>query len=161
MRKLSTKEIADLFNVTPRTVNAWHAMGCPKSGVNSFDAKAVFDWWWENIAEERAAAKSGDESINEAKRKYWWSKASNETLKADQLKGNLVAWPDIEKEWTARVIAVTAGMESMSDRLPPLLFGKPLNSVQDVIRAEIGELVKNYARPGKYTPLPGKKESQI
>lgn len=162
MINASTAQVADLFNVTPRTVNAWGARGCPKSGRGRWDLKNVFNWWWENIGEERASGLTGDESINEAKRKFWWSKAQNETLKVEIAKGTRVPWSKIDPVWAGRVMELCGGLESLADRVPPLVVGKPLNDMGNIIQAEIRDLVKNYSRPGRYTPsLPEKKKGAM
>lgn len=47
-RTISKKELADIFNVSPRTVNRWVVEGCPKrvniSGKLFFSHKEVEKW---------------------------------------------------------------------------------------------------------------------
>lgn len=150
--EVTTKEIAEFFGITPRAVTKWHESGCPRVKRGRWNLKAVFDWWWENLAQSRAVEEAGDESMNEAKRLYWWEKAKSEEIKNQKLSGALAAWDEIEQEWCARVIAVTSGLGSLEHRLPPLLEGRTRKDMQSVIREEIRTLRDAYARRGKYCP---------
>ena len=147
---LNTTEIAAFFSVTTRSVQNWAAAGCQQEGRGSWNLKAVHDWWWENIAQDRALSDAGDESMAEAKRKYWWQKAEAEETKNQQAKGQLVAWADIEREWTGRLVELTTGLQCLIDRLPPLLDGKSRNETRAIIETEILSLRDAYARDGKY-----------
>jgi len=156
--EVSTKDLAAFFGLTTRAIVKWHENGCPQIGRGKWNLKSVFDWWWDNIAQSRAIEESGDESMNEAKRLYWWQKADGEKIKNDQLKESLVSWDDIEKEWAGRVSVVTSGLEAFGDRLPPLLDGKQRKEMQEIIKGEVRLLRDAYAREGKYCPKENKKE---
>jgi len=149
---VSTKDLAEFFGVTVRTVANWHENGCPQVSRGKWNLKVVFDWWWDNIAQSRAVEESGDESMNEAKRLYWWQKAEGEKIKNEQLRENLVSWEDIDKEWAGRVAVVTSGLEAFADRLPPILDGKPRKEMREIIKGEVRLLRDAYAREGKYCP---------
>jgi len=157
--EVNTKTLAAFFGLTVRSVAKWHESGCPQVGRGKWNLKEVFDWWWDNIAQSKAAEESGDESMNEAKRLYWWQKAEGEKIKNDQLRGTLVAWSEIDPEWAGRVSVVTSGLEAFADSLPPLLEGKPRKQMKGIIKERVRLLRDAYAREGKYCPK-GKAEKK-
>jgi len=156
---LSTTDTANFFDVTTRTLQYWAKAGCPNMGRGSWNLKSVHAWWLENIWLDKAMAESGDESMNEAKRLYWWQKATGEEIKNKQLQEELVAWQDIEIEWAGRVSIVTSGLEAFANTLPPILEGKPRGQMKDIIKQRVRLLRDAYARKGKYCPK-GKAEKK-
>ncbi len=155
--EVSTAQVAYFFDVSDRTVRYWHANGCPQVRHGVWNLKVVFDWWWDNIGADRAAAACGDESTNESKRLYWFERAKGEALKNQRLKGEVVSWSEIDPVWAGRVSEVTSALESLKDRLPPVLEGKPLAEIRRTVRDELSTITANYARDGRFTPAPGKK----
>lgn len=149
---LNTKDIASFFGISDRAIRKWYASGCPREEAGKWDLKSVFDWWWDNIAQSRAADESGDKSLNEAKRRYWWQKAEGEEIKNKQLKGDLVPWSEIENEWTPRVSAVTSGLEALADSLPPILEGKNRKEMRLLIGERVRIVREAYAREGRFCP---------
>lgn len=150
---LSTSEIATFFGVTRHAIQKWFKNDCPKISHGKCNLKAVFDWWWENIASYHTP-EILDSTMEDARREYWTAKAEGERIKVDQLKESLVSWEEIEKEWCARVAVVTSGLSAFADRLPPLLEGKTRPQMQKVIRDEVWQLRDGYTRKGRYTPKP-------
>jgi phage terminase Nu1 subunit (DNA packaging protein) len=149
---VNTKQLCAFFGITDQTTHNWAKTGCPKKGHGQWNLKAVFDWWWDNLAQDRAISESGDESINEAKRLYWWAKSKGEEIKNEQLIDRLITWEQIEKEWAGRVAVVAAGLTAMIDRLPPLLVGRDRREMRTVIKREVRIFREAYARKGKYVP---------
>ncbi|MBU0977842.1 MAG: terminase small subunit [Nanoarchaeota archaeon] len=150
---LSTSEIGAFFGVSRIAVHKWHKSGCPKIKYGKFDLKAVFDWWWLNIASYHTS-EILDGSLEDARREYWQAKAEGMRLEVDKIKETLVSWNKIETEWCSRVAVVTSGLSAFADRLPPLLEGKARAEVQKIIKDEVWQLRDSYARKGKYTPTP-------
>ena len=149
---VSTQDVCGFFDVSHPTLGTWIKAGCPKVAHGKFDLKAVFDWWWANLASERAAQQGGNESLNEAKRIYWWEKAKAEQHKNEQLVENLIPKERISKEWAARVSEVANGMSALENRLPSLLEGKSQAEMRQIIGEEVWSLRDQYAREGKYCP---------
>ena len=154
---VSTSDVQMFFGVSRKTVHTWNKNGCPKVKHGKYDLKAVFDWWWENIAAYHTS-EILDRSMEDARRDYWQAKAEGERIKVDQLKESVVSWDKIELEWCARVGVVTAGLNAFADRLPPLLEGKSRAEMQKTIADEVWQLRDSYARKGKYSPEREKKK---
>ena len=160
--QITTKssEVCKFFDITAQTLSNWKEQGCPQVKYGTWDLKAVFDWWWENIASDKAAREGGDESMNEAKRIYWWEKAKGEQYKNEQLAESLIAKDKIAKEWAARVAEVASGLSAMTDRLPPLLEGKTQADMRQIISDETWRMRDHYARKGKFCPAPTSKKGK-
>jgi len=154
---VATSDVQAFFGVSRKTIHVWNKNGCPKASYGKYDLKAVFDWWWENIASYHTS-EILDGSMEDARRDYWQAKAEGERIKVDQLKESVVSWERIEQEWCARVGAVTAGLSAFADRLPPLLEGKSRPEMQKTIADEVWALRDGYARKGKYSPEIEKKK---
>lgn len=158
---LGTSEVAKFFGVTSKCVsNDWRKAGCPQVKRGTWDLKAVFDWWWENIASERAAKMGGDESLNEAKRQYWWSKAEEGQIKVTQAKEDLIPKENVYKQWAQRMAEYKNGCFGMVNGLPPLLEGKDQADMRQIIEDYVWNMFKRVTRYGKFCkqqPQMGKK----
>lgn len=158
--KVNTASVCEFFDITDRTLRNWKERGCPEIKKGQFDLKAVFEWWWEHIASDKAAREGGDESMNEAKRIYWWEKAKGEQYKNEQLAASLIPKDHIAKEWSARVAEVSSGLSALTDRLPPLLEGKAQPDMRQIISDETWRMRDHYARKGKFCPAPAPKKEK-
>lgn len=148
---LGTTDIANFFGVTNKCVsNDWRKAGCPQVKYGTWDLKAVFDWWWENLASDRAAAKGGDESLNEAKRQYWWSKAEEGQIKVSQAKEDLIEKDKIYKQWAQRMAEYKNGCFGLVNALPPLLEGKSQAEMRKAIEGHVWNMFKRVTRYGKF-----------
>ena len=151
--EVTTAQAAEFFGVTARTVQLWGKGGCPQVARNTWDIKAVFEWWWENLGEDQAAAEAGgDDSLREAKRLYWWQKAKAEEAKNQRANGELVSWSDIDPEWASRVAAMVSGLSNLEHRLPAIAEGKTQKEMKAAIHKELEQIRAAYSRPGKYCP---------
>lgn len=84
--------------------------------------------------------------------RYRLARAEKEETLVAQLKGELFSFAEIEEGWAWRVSEVTAAMQSLADRLPPLLVGKGRIEMAEVIRAEVWSIRDRFAREGQFTP---------
>ena len=80
------------------------------------------------------------------------ARAEEKELVVKQLRGKLISIAEIETAWAARVETVTAGLEALINRLPPLLVGKPRRQIAKILKEEIHSLRKAYSAGGKYCP---------
>jgi len=148
---LGTGDVARFFGVTAKCVsNDWRKAGCPQVKYGTWDLKQVFDWWWENIASERAAKMGGDESINEAKRQYWWSKAEEGQLKVSQAREDLIDKTTVHKQWAQRMAEYKNGCFGLVNLLPPLLEGKNQGEMREAIEDYVWGMFKRVCRYGKF-----------
>lgn len=144
---VSTKEVANFFDLTPRTIQLWAKNGCPREARGRYNLKQVFIWWLENIQTD-----DSDKELKKWKRHYWKAKSHMEHAKLDEILGDLISKDEIKKEWVGRVAVVTSGLESLAERLPLVLEGKPKDEMMEIIKAEIRELRESYARPSTWCP---------
>ena len=150
---LSTPMVADFFGVTQKCVtNDWKRLGCPQVSRGIWNLKAVFHWWWENIAAERAAAEGGDASLNEAKRQYWWARVEAEQIRIQKEKDLLLSKSEIEKGWAWRMSEYKSGCENLEHSLPPLLEGKNQAEMRKTIGDYVWNLFDRVCREGGFSP---------
>ena len=153
----SIDEAAAFFGVHRVTIYSWIKAGCPKSARGKVDLKAVHEWWFENIAEEKARAATGDDSLNEAKRKFWWLRAEAEEIKLEKEKGTLLSVAEAEKAWAWRMSEYKSGCENLSSALPPLLEGKEAKEMRAIISDYVWNLFDRVCRTGHFCEKPKKK----
>ena len=155
---LSTSQIGVFFGVSRWAVQKWLNAGCPKIKYGQLDLKAVFNWWFENIAESKIP---DTERLQTLKAEHLTERIKGERLKNAQLEGSLFDQDTVVTEWAARVAVVTSGLNAFADRLPPLLEGKGRIEMQTIIRKETWELRDAYYRDGKYTPQIEEKKKPV
>lgn len=149
--ELKTRDIADLFGVNPRQVREWAKEGCPKVSYGRWNLKDVLQWYLARIRSQSDRTEASAE-FDKHKAKYWEAKADRERIAADKTLGKLIDKAEVVKQWTARVVEVTAGLEAFAKRLPPRLVGKKQAEMTRIIKDEVWNLRDQYARKGKYTP---------
>jgi len=147
---VSTQEACDFFDITRKTLAEWAKNGCPKESRGKWDLKKVFGWWWENIASERAAKMGGDESLNEAKRQYWWSKAEEGQIKVSQAREDLIPKDTVYKQWAQRMAEYKNGCYGLVNALPPLLEGEDQAGMRKAIEGYVWDMFKRVTRYGKF-----------
>ena len=156
---LTTEQAAQFFGVTRKTLKEWADAGAPKVKRGRWNLKELFDWWWTEIASDRAAQQGGDESMNEAKRRYWWQKFEGERIKNERERGRLIPRDDVAREWAWRVAEVANGLSAMAKRLPPLLEGKSQSAMLQVIEDEVWKMRDNFCRTGRFCPAEAAREA--
>lgn len=119
---LSTRDAAAFFNVTTKCLSHdWRKAGCPQVKRGRWDLKQVHDWWFENIAADRAASRAGDESLSEAKRQYWWNMAESTRLKNQVAAGELIEVDLINKQGFEAGRLIKDQLLGIPDRIAPLV----------------------------------------
>lgn len=146
---LSTKETAEFFGTTSKTILEWKKAGCPQVKKGKWDLKQVFDWWKENIIADPG---SDDESLAEARRRYWSAKAGNEELKQQQTRGDLISWDSVTSEWAKRVAEYKSGCFNLVNSLPPLLEGKTQAEMRSIIYDFVWNMFESVVRTGTFCP---------
>lgn len=147
---MSTQYVTEFFEVSRPTLTNWREAGCPQVKRGRWDLKEVFDWWWKNIASDRAAAEGGDASINEAKRQYWWGQAEEKQLKVSQAKGELIEIEEVYNQWAKRSAEYKNGAFGLINSLPPLLEGKSQPEMRGAIEEHVWGMFDRVVRYGKF-----------
>ncbi len=71
-------------------------------------------------------------------------------IERKKLEECLIPVEDVWRAWALRVAEVASGLETLADRMPPLLDGKSREDMKQIIDAEVWRLRDNYRRNGKY-----------
>jgi phage terminase Nu1 subunit (DNA packaging protein) len=151
--KLTTSQLAMVFDVSVATIGTWKTNGCPNDGHNQWDLKDVVYWWAENIYEKQNDIMPGadmDSDIMEAKRKYIVAKAEAESIKVELLRGSVIKIDDIVKAGAWRVAELSNSLSALSLRLPSLLIGKTEIEMRSIISDEVWRLRDAFTRTGAW-----------
>lgn len=151
----TTQDVADVFGVTIRAVQLWGQRGCPKAGRGRWNLREVLKWWLDNIY----SIGDEDESIREAKTRYWAAKARTECVKADQAEGSVISKDEVVAAWAWRVSEMSTGLGTLPLRLAPLCVLKKEAEIRKILEKEIWNIRDVYSRTGKFTPVPKKKRA--
>jgi len=84
--------------------------------------------------------------------RYRLARAEREETLVKQLKGELFTGGEIAQGWGFRVSEVTAALQSLVDRLPPLLVDKERTEIRQIIEDEVYEIRMRFSRDGRFTP---------
>jgi hypothetical protein len=141
--------VARFFGVSLRLIQVWVAQkGCPKLKHGHYDLLAVFGWWSENI---NSGTSEAEENV---RLEYWRWKTLNEKYKAEQTSGELLSRDEVLTAWANRIRSVWDMLYLLESRLPPVLHGKSIGEMQEVIRVEIRAVNEYYCRHGKHAGKP-------
>lgn len=92
--------------------------------------------------------------IQRAELRWRIARARREENLNAELEGRLVSRKEVAEAWADRVRIVSSGLETLADRLPPILEGRAREEMRELIRDEIRRLREAYAADGKYCPEP-------
>ena len=151
---VSSKNLCEIFGINQKMLSRWSVAGCPKLGKNKWNPRDVIAWWSENIYEPRLESEEKDESLKNARQRYWKAKAEKEEINVATIKDELIPKKILSDLWCSRVAEVRAGLLNLSDRLPPVLVGRDQPEIREVVHKEVVALLNMYAREGRYTPRP-------
>lgn len=145
--EVRTVDLAEIFDVTKKTIAEWHKRGMPRVKRGTWNVKQVFHWYLANI--DRGA---DTEDLSDAKLAYWRAKSQNEQIKADIARKRTIQVEDIVKAWTWRVAEVARGLEAIPRRIAPLIEHRPETEIASILEAEIWRIRDAFSRVGKFTP---------
>ncbi len=151
---VSSKDLCEIFDISPKTLSRWGRSGCPKLKKDQWDLQTIVEWWAENIYEARIEREEKDESLKEARQRYWRAKAEKEEINVSLIKGEFIPKKKLADLWGARVIEVRQGLLNLSDRLSPVLIGKSQPEIKEIVHKEAVQLLEMYSRDGEFTPKP-------
>jgi hypothetical protein len=138
-----------------KTIARWTHAGMPRNKDGSYSLPAIVNW----LVEREVAAATSDQAMkgapaaeadSPALERYRSARAAMAELDLKVKKGELISNGDVARGWALRVAEVAAGLETLADRLPPLLVGKTREEIRIVIGDEVWRLRDQYARAGKY-----------
>ena len=109
---------------------------------------SVFGWWNEAI---NSGASEAEENI---RLEYWKWKTENERMRAQQTSGELLAKDEVLAAWANRIRNVWGMLYLLESRLPPILHGKSINEMQELIQTEIRAVNEHYCRHGRHCGKP-------
>lgn len=121
LRKANKAQVAEFFDVSMATVDAWLRRGCPyvqhgnKGLAWVIDLRAAAEWYFKGASDK--AASSEDPEKLAPKERLDWYKGTRERTKHLEECGELMKAADYETALSAALKAVAVGLESFPDQL--------------------------------------------
>jgi len=140
--KVGTADLASLLGVTSKTIAEWTKLGMPKLAFATYDFRQVFPWWRDKIYK---GPEDKDQTVTEAKRRYWLGKADQIEVKTAALKGEYARKEDVRRVVSETVSQFRNAARSWASRLSPILAGKTADEMLPLIRAEIDDALRSLA----------------
>ena len=142
--------IGQVFGVNPSTVSRWVQRGLPKNKDGTFSIPATVEW-----AVNQAKADNIPDETEESRRwltEFRKERALISRIERQKMEEKLISREDVVIAWVWRIGEVKTGLESLKDRLSPLLVGKTRKEISKILADEVWNLLDNYSRNGKFTP---------
>ncbi|MDL1965772.1 MAG: terminase small subunit [Candidatus Desulfofervidus auxilii] len=102
---ISTKDLAELFEVSQRTITTWKRLGAESAqiGRGKWDLKKFLQWWLENIY---TPVNENEPTLQEERLRYEKARADKVELEVKRLKKELIPRDKVEHA-LAELIAIT------------------------------------------------------
>ncbi len=155
---ISTGDMAQLFDVTPKTISVWESNGCPKYGRGKWFLPDVLKWF-RSSRDNSQNAKPDEADMRSRKMRadteYREERARRERILREALEEMYFLRTDVELAWANRALEAKSAFLLLEKTLPIELVGKAENEMESIIASRVREVLVDYARNGKYTPDPG------
>lgn len=138
--KAKAKDVATLFGVSAQAVGNWARRdGCPRNQDGTFDCREVLKWF----IDREAGAMTGGRS--EALERYRQARASQEQLRLQQMRGELVPMAEINPWLCDRVIAAKAILMSIPAAAPALV-AQDVQTIAEILEARVRAALETMAQ---------------
>lgn len=149
-RIVSRAELADIFGVTPPTVDRWVSQGCPvaKEGgrgrAYEFNTADVREWRDQVIRDDARSTEQASKS--ELLRRELAAKTELAELKLAKEKQLVAPVKDMLRAMTLANAKVRASLRTLSDRIPRMIVGDTDEArIKAVLKSEIDQALKSLA----------------
>jgi phage terminase Nu1 subunit (DNA packaging protein) len=145
---LTTRELAKLFDATPKTIADLAKRGIIVSAGKRgrWQLQPSVTGYVRHLRSEAAAR--GGEAGQSARERLGQAQATLAEVKAKQLAGELVEVSEVEAKWSATCRAIRAGVLGVADRMRDLPARQHVKLATE-LRAALTDLADNLGR-GKY-----------
>jgi phage terminase Nu1 subunit (DNA packaging protein) len=153
------KAVAEVFEVTERTVRNWIKAGMPRLSKRRFDRQQIQAWLDRRDGQvvARPAGLLGDprqpELTLESGKDFWDGQnkkfqAQRRELELRHRRGELVELAAVEQLFVARIMAVKQGLLILARALPPQLATcSHEREMEPIIHRAVRNLLEDFARP--------------
>jgi phage terminase Nu1 subunit (DNA packaging protein) len=122
LRKANKAQVAEFFDVSMATVDAWLRRGCPyiqqgnKGLAWVIDLRAAAEWYFKGASEKAAATSEDPEKLSPKERLDWYRGARERTKHLEEC-GELMKAADYETDLASALKSLAVGLESFPDQL--------------------------------------------
>lgn len=137
-------ELGQLLGVNPRTIRDWTNIGCPihhraragEKGGHQYVVKDVVNWMRDRAVAD--AAPSGNQTIEEAKRRKILAEAASQEIDLAKKKGEVIALDQLERKLSNTMAQISATLRRVPDRTAMRLVGETdEDKIKKIILSEI------------------------
>lgn len=151
MARVSLKEAADRFAVTPRTIRRWLTLGAPQAPDGTVDCDELRAWREGQVPVK--VTDTDDASFTELETQLLEARVSKTQADAElarfrqrEAEGELISASQVRENELRRVVAVRSGLLALVDTLPPRLDGLTADEMRPVIQDAVFKILEEYSR---------------
>lgn len=137
---MTVGEAAQAFGVSARTVEKWRANGCPGEPGN-YNLIEMARW---REARDRPTESANGEGTDWQDR-YREMKAKLAELELKLKLKELIPRDEVEREWFRRIDIAKAALLGLPRKMAPALFGLTIRKIDELLSAQIEEILKGFA----------------
>jgi len=136
------EELAEVMNVSERTIFRWKKEGMPVTKEGFYDLEEISEWY---------KTKVGLIPADESEGKFYWQelilkcKARLLEIEVAKAQGELMPRQEVEQGWAMRVAAVRAEFTALPDRVAPILAMKEPREIKKLLLDAIIEITDEFA----------------
>lgn len=136
------EELAEVMNVSERTIFRWKKEGMPVTKEGFYDLEEISEWY---------KTKVGLIPADESEGKFYWQelilkcKARLLEIEVAKAQGELMPRQEVEQGWAMRVSAVRAEFTALPDRVAPILAMKEPREIKKLLLDAIVEITDEFA----------------
>jgi hypothetical protein len=145
---LNSEKTAEFFGVSTRTLINWNDQsgGALKKDTGWWDIQAIMVWRTDHETSNEARKLKAEADLKE-------EQAERARRDNEEKAGQLILATEVHTEWARRIIELKTGLLAMGRKAAGQFSDPDVRiEVEKIISDEVYNLLKQYARGGKYTP---------
>ena len=140
-----SRDVAELFGVTMRTIRRWRATGLPSAGRDKFPLIAVIRWREARIREEYGGGTDDERRLASAQADEREHRAALAGLERRHREGELVELAEVQAERLERIYACKAALRNLGEILAGQLAGQTPAKIRAITREEVRRCLQRFA----------------
>jgi len=141
---LSTSQVAEVFDVSKRTLTNWKRLGAEEClvGYGKWNLKKLLNWWLENIY---SGVDEDSPDLQAERLRYEKARADKMELEVARMKGELLPRAEVEAALRELIITAKRAFMLIPKKAPGLLVGLSQAEQMEVLQDMVEEILTNLA----------------
>lgn len=145
--RVTQKQLAEFFGVTPRTIRRWEGRGMPREDDGTYRTSDCVKWRVETAEADLQAELEDVPPRSESRAKIDHLRARRDALDLAEREGDLITRDAFEEAVAAILDRVRAGLLNMPGRWATSFPGTPPDEAQPVLRKAANDLLEELSGP--------------